>query len=70
LFLEALKINYKIKESDFTRNRKQSFAGTILFMVNRITKSLAIEIENFVAYCNENCLDADFQPPLGVAQCH
>jgi hypothetical protein len=62
LFLEALKINYKIKESDFTRNRKQSFAGTILFMVNRITKSLAIEIENFVAYCNENCLDADFQP--------
>jgi hypothetical protein len=31
-------------------------------MVNRITKSLAIEIENFVAYCNENCLDADFQP--------
>lgn len=41
--------------TDFSRKRKQSFSGSVLFMVNLITKSLSIEIENFVTYCNNFC---------------
>ncbi|MCD1118739.1 IS4 family transposase [Chryseobacterium sp. C-17] len=39
-----------MKDKDFTRNRKQSFASTLLLMVNFLTKSLSLEIENFVRY--------------------
>ena len=35
-------------KKDFTRDRKLSFAGTVLFMVNFLTKSLSLEIVNFV----------------------
>ncbi len=38
---------------DFTRNRKQSFPGTILFMINFLTKSLSLEIVNFVGHLKE-----------------
>jgi hypothetical protein len=37
-----------MKDKDFTRNRKQSFANTLLLMINFLTKSLSLEIENFV----------------------
>lgn len=37
-----------MSETDFTRSRKQSFSSTLLLMINRITKSLSIEILNFV----------------------
>lgn len=37
-----------MSDKDFTRVRKQSFSGTLLFMMNRITKTLSIEIDNFI----------------------
>lgn len=37
-----------MNSNDFTRTRKQSFSGTLLFMMNRITKTLSIEIDNFI----------------------
>ena len=39
---------YKVLASDFSRRRKQSFSSTVLFLVNLSTKSLSLEIENFV----------------------
>lgn len=47
-FSTLLQENYKMNKKDFTRNRKQSFANTLLLMVNFLTKSLSLEIENFV----------------------
>jgi len=41
---------YKISKADFTRNRKQTFSGTLLFMMNLLRKSLSLEIENFVCH--------------------
>lgn len=35
---------------DFTRYRKQSFAGTLLLLINLLRKSLCIEIVSFVDY--------------------
>lgn len=43
-----------MSSSDFTRNRKQSFSGALLFMMNRITKTLSIEIDNFIQVLNQN----------------
>lgn len=40
--------NFKIGETSFTRKRKQSFSGTLIFMCNLIRKSLSLEIENFI----------------------
>jgi len=37
---------YKMNKSDFTRNRKQSFAGTVVFLMNMVRKTLAVEIES------------------------
>ncbi len=45
-----------MSEKDFTRNRKQSFANTLLLMVNFLTKSLSLEIENFVHYLRKDFL--------------
>jgi len=42
-----------MKEQDFTRNRKQPFAATLLFMLNSLRKSLAIEIDGFVRHLKE-----------------
>ena len=39
---------YKVLTTDFSRKRKQSFSSTVLFLVNLSTKSLSLEIENFV----------------------
>ena len=41
-------------ETDFTRNRKQSFHGTIVFMINFLTKSLSVEIANFISFIKYN----------------
>ena len=43
---------YKVLASDFTRRRKQSFSSTVLFLINLSTKSLSLEIENFVKLFN------------------
>ncbi len=61
LFSDSFKNRFKINPTDFSRNRKQSFAGTIVFMINLISKSLAIEIENFVSFCNDSCSEQDIQ---------
>jgi Transposase DDE domain len=41
-----------MKEQDFTRNRKQPFSATLLFMFNLLRRTLAIEIDGFVRYLN------------------
>lgn len=61
LFSESLQNAFKLNASDFSRRRKQSFSGTVVFMINLIRKSLAIEIENFVCYCNTFCPDSDLK---------
>src|SRR5258708_9696849 len=42
-----------MKKQDFTRNRKQPFLSTLLFMINLLRKSLAIEIDGFVRHLND-----------------
>jgi hypothetical protein len=46
-----------MREQDFTRNRKQPFSNTLLFMFNLLRRSLAIEIDGFVQYLN-TCFSA------------
>ena len=41
---------FKVSVNDFTRKRKQSFSNTIIFMLNILRKSLALEIENFTSH--------------------
>ncbi len=48
-----------MSENDFKRNRKQSFQGTIIFILNFITKSLAVEIENFIRFIKNNIKDTE-----------
>lgn len=55
IFSSSLQNCFKVKESDFTRTRKQSFSTTLLFMMNSLTKSLSIEIENFVSILKRDC---------------
>lgn len=47
---ENTTLKYKVSQKDFTRKRKQSFPNTLIFMMNFLTKSLSIEIENFVDF--------------------
>ena len=54
IFSSDLKNIYKVNSNDFTRTRKQSFSGTLLFMMNRITKTLSIEIDSFVRIFKRN----------------
>lgn len=61
LFSDSLQNTYKLNPSDFSRRRKQSFPGTIVFMINLVRKSLVIEIENFVSYCNVFCPDPNIK---------
>ncbi|WP_228464516.1 hypothetical protein, partial [Chryseobacterium antibioticum] len=35
---------------DFSRNRNLSFSVTLLFMINFLTKSLSLEIVNFLSF--------------------
>ena len=50
IFSNFLRENFKVGQKDFSRNRKQSFAGTVLFMVNFLTRSLSLEIVNFLEF--------------------
>lgn len=54
IFSKELALKFKMKEQDFTRNRKQPFSSTLLFMFNLLRRSLAIEIDGFVRYLNEH----------------
>ena len=42
-----------MKEQDFTRNRKQPFSATLLFMFNLLRRSLTVEIDGFIRHLNE-----------------
>ena len=53
IFGRELVAKFKMKEQDFTRNRKQPFSATLLFMFNLLRRSLAIEIDGFVRHLNE-----------------
>lgn len=53
LFSQSLAAKFKMKEQDFTRNRKQPFLSTLLFMINLLRKSLAVEIDGFVRHLND-----------------
>jgi len=61
LFSEALPNTYKLNPSNFSRRRKQSSSGTIVFMISLIRKSISIEIENFVSYCNVFCPESELK---------
>lgn len=43
-----------MNKNDFTRTRKQSFSGTLLLLINRITKTLSVEIDNFIRILHQN----------------
>lgn len=46
-------MKFKMEKKHFTRNRKQPFTATLLFMFNLLRRSLAIEIDGFVRYLND-----------------
>jgi len=48
LFSEQLKFKFRMNDKDFTRDRILTFSTTLLFMMNFLRKSLALEIFNFV----------------------
>lgn len=49
-----------MNEEDFTRQRKQSFSGTLVFIMNMLRKSLIVEIENFVSQLNNEVQNITF----------
>jgi len=49
IFSTFLKEKFTKNPKDFSRMRKQTFAGTIIFMINFLTKSLSLEIVNFLS---------------------
>jgi hypothetical protein len=53
IYSQELAVKFKMKEQDFTRNRKQPFSATLLFMFNLLRRSLSIEIDGFVRYLND-----------------
>ncbi len=42
-----------MNKKDFSRERKQTFPGTILFLLNNLTKSVSLEIMNFVNHIRQ-----------------
>ncbi|PCH67314.1 MAG: hypothetical protein COC06_11430 [Bacteroidales bacterium] len=48
LFSEQLKLEFRMNDKDFTRDRVLTFSITLLFMLNFLRKSLVLEIFNFV----------------------
>ena len=49
LYDEAFKIECKMNEKDFTRDRKLPFARLVLFMLNLVRKTLQVELDRFFA---------------------
>lgn len=52
IFSKEIIADYRMREQDFTRNRKQPFSGVLLFMLNLLRKSMIIEIDNFLQHLN------------------
>ena len=50
-----------MSKSDFTRSRKQSFHGTIIFIINFLTKSLSVEIDNFDSFIKQNIKENEIE---------
>jgi hypothetical protein len=50
-----------VSKNDFTRKRKQTFSNTVLFMMNFLTKSLSIEINNFISFLKHRIGFSDTQ---------
>lgn len=71
VFSESIILKYKVSHNDFTRKRKQSFHNTILFMMNFLTKSLSIEIENFVSFIKNRIglVDIEYFTKSAFVQC-
>lgn len=57
IFSRELALKFKMKEQDFTRNRKQPFSSALLFMLNLLRRSLTIEIDGFIGHLN-GCLSS------------
>jgi hypothetical protein len=53
LFSPALVSLFKMEKKHFTRIRKQSFLGAVLFMIGQLKKSLSVEIDGFVRHLND-----------------
>jgi hypothetical protein len=53
LFSQELAARFKMRKQDFTRNRKQPFLSTLLFMLNLLRKSLSVEIDGFIRHLND-----------------
>lgn len=47
-------LTYRVSPKHFTRTRKQSFANTVVFMMNFLCKSLSVELDKFFSYLSEN----------------
>ncbi|MDA6072855.1 hypothetical protein NJT12_24865, partial [Flavobacterium sp. AC] len=52
IFSKEIILDYRVNEQDFTRKRKQPFSQLLIFMLNLLRKSMAIEINNFLEYLN------------------
>ena len=61
IFSETIIQEFKMSDSDFTRNRKQPFGSMILFMVNFLKKSLLIEIDNYLSHVKLKIQDCSFK---------
>ena len=58
IFSKEIISDYRVNEQDFTRKRKQPFGQVVLFMMNLLKKSMALEINNFLEHLNSKL---DFQ---------
>lgn len=50
IFSPELVLKFRMKEQDFTRERKQPFTATLMLMFNFLRKSLVVEIDCFLSY--------------------
>ncbi|QZE12805.1 IS4 family transposase [Halosquirtibacter laminarini] len=54
IYSNELQNQYRMNDKDFTRNRKLKFPKILLFLMNRITKTLSIEIDNIIGVFNKD----------------
>jgi len=50
-----------VSEKDFTRARKQSFSGSLIFMINFLTRSLSAEIESFISFVRQTIKEKEIR---------
>lgn len=60
LLSKKLKEEFRVSKKYFTRVRKQTFHLILLFMLNMLRKSLAIEIENFSTFLGKKSTTSKF----------